>query len=325
MASPASESPLAAKVRAALKLREPLEKESTAYRLINGESDGLDGLRAERYEAFVVLSVFTDEMDAAASEVAELLVGLGYAGVYLKRRVRVDLRRVDVSDLAPGRPIAGVEAPTPLVISENGLRMKVLMNDGMATGLYVDQRNNRALLRGDCDGARVLNLFSYTGAFTVAAGLGGARETVSIDLSRRTLERSRENVVLNGLEPKEHKHYAEDALKWTGRAVRKEQRFDWIVLDPPSFATRGRQVFTIARGYPQMAERALRLLEPGGRLLAVTNHTKTDLLAFESLLQEVADKAGRSVADVVRLGAPLDCRARPGVPEPVKSMLVTAT
>ena len=325
MASRASESPLAAKVRAALKLREPLKKESTAYRLINGDSDGLDGLRAERYEAFVVLSVFTDEMDGVASSVAELLIAEGYAGVYLKRRVRADQRRVNVSELAPSRPIAGVAAPAELVINENGLRMKVLLDDGMATGLYVDQRDNRALLRADCDGARVLNLFSYTGAFTVAAGLGGARETVSIDLSRRTLERSRENVVLNGLEPKSHKHYAEDALKWTERAARKDQRFDWIVLDPPSFATRGRQVFTIARGYPQMAERALRMLEPGGRLLAVTNHTKTDLLAFESLLREVADKAGRSVADVVRLGAPLDCRGRRGVPEPVKSVLVTAT
>jgi 23S rRNA (cytosine1962-C5)-methyltransferase len=195
------------------------------------------------------------------------------------------------------------------------------LSDGLSTGLFVDQRENRAWLRRSAAGARVLNLFCYTGSFTAAAALGGAAETVSVDLSRRALDGVRRNLELNGVAGPQHHLVKEDVLRWLERARRRGEQFDCVVLDPPTFGTRARGAFTVAKDYRRVAADAMALLDPGGRMLAVTNHRKTSLAAFRKLLHGAAADAGRAfrLRDVP---SPWDCPDGPDGPLPSKAVLI---
>jgi 23S rRNA (cytosine1962-C5)-methyltransferase len=203
------------------------------------------------------------------------------------------------------------------------MRFAVALGDGLSTGLFVDQRDNRARVRALAPHKRVLNLFSYTCSFSVAAALGGAVSTLSVDLSARALERGRRNFELNGIVG-EHRFYKEDALAWLERAARRGQRFDLIVLDPPSFATVGKdRTFSVEHDYESLLERALRLLAPGGTLLAVTNHRKTEQHDLRKLVHRALAAIERRSLSLKDLPSGLDCPPGENGPEPSKSVLVT--
>lgn len=297
-------------------------KRTNTYRLVNGEGDLLPGLVVDVYGAYAVLSLYDAELVGRAAELAERVRALGFVGVYLKTRVRADLREQDAAELAPALPLVGDAAPVELVVEENGMRIGVSLGDGLSTGLFVDQRDNRERIKAWSHGGRVLNLFSYTCSFSVAAALGGATETVSVDLSGRALERGRRNFELNGLEATKHKFFKDDALKWLARAGRRGARFRTIVLDPPSFSTVGKGTFSVAKRYGEVAALALALLEPGGRLLAVTNHTKTSPAALRKILFDAARAAGREVSSMKDLPSGIDCPASAAGPWPSKSTVV---
>jgi 23S rRNA (cytosine1962-C5)-methyltransferase len=273
-----------------------------------------------------VLFLASDEALARETELAELCVALGTAGVYVKRRPRGDLRTMPTTEVAPAEPIAGDPAPSPLTVTERELRFDVELADGLSSGLFLDQRDNRALIRGLSSGARVLNLFSYTGSFSVAAAAGGAAGVTSVDLSARALERAKENLALNGLDREPHRFVKADAFEWLTRAARKGERFDVIVLDPPSFGTRSkRSTFNVSRDFGRLATRALALLDTGGRLLAVTNHRKTSLQRLRRLLRGAARESGVEIAQLKDLPTQLDCPDGPDGPLPSKSVLLTAS
>ncbi len=305
-------------------LRAPLARVTDAYRLVNGAGDGLPGIVVDRYGDHAVLAL---EGDAALAREAELVAGvrgLDAASVHGRRHVRADLRRVDVGALAPRGAAAGVGPAGPLIVNERGLRLAVRLDGGLSTGLFVDQRENRALVRRLAAGGRFLNLFAYTGSFTVAAAAGGARATVSVDVSRAALTRARENLVINGLDGPAHALVKDDVVVWLRRARRREERFDLIVLDPPSFGSaRGRAGFTVSRDLVPVAAAALALLAPGGRLLAVTNHRRTSPERLRRALHEAARAAGREVTALRDLPSGLDCPPGPEGPSPSKSALVT--
>lgn len=296
---------------------------SEALRWVNGYGDELAGVVIDLYGEYACLSLESDEAQDRAGELGELLSDLGTAGVYAKRRVRADLRRADQSSLAPSAPLAG-SAPGELVVEEAGLRVKVELADGLSTGLFVDQRDNRARIREAAAGLDVLNLFSYTCSFSVAAALGGAHRVTSVDTSARALARGVENFRLNALDPTQHAFVREDAVKFLERAARRGTRFGLVVLDPPSFSTRERsKVLSVARDYAELARLALGVLAAGGTLLAVTNHRKTRAAAFRHLLVEAAERLGREVRRAKILPSGLDCPEGPFGPEPSKSVLLT--
>jgi len=271
-----------------------------------------------------VLAVSSEEAHEKRLELARALVELGARGVYLKSRVRSDLRRLPAERLAPADPIAGEAAPDPLAVREGRLTLQVSLGAGLATGLFVDQRDNRERLRRAVRGARVLNLFCYTCAFSVAAALGEAAEVVSVDLSERALRRGRENFVLSGLDPRAYRFIKDDAMDWLRRARRREARYDFIVLDPPTFATsKKRASFRVADDYGRVASDALGLLAPRGRLLAVTNHKGTSLGRLRRILRTAARTAHRQVTQLKDLPGQMDCPPGPEGPVPGKSVLVT--
>jgi 23S rRNA (cytosine1962-C5)-methyltransferase len=305
-------------------LRWPLFEGSTAFRLCNGVGDQLPGVTVDRYGDYVVLALSTAEAVLRRDELASALVALGARGVYLKIRERADARRADLAEVAPAEPIAGEPADGDVRVVEDGIEFSVRLGDGLSTGLFVDQRENRARIRALAGGRRVLNLFSYTCAFSVAAALGGAREVVSVDLSGPALERGKAAFELNGLVPSVHVFSREDVLAWLRRAKRRGERFDLIVLDPPSFGTRGkRSTFDVATDFVSVAADCMSLLQPKGRLLAVTNHKKTGRNRFRKMLHEASRVASREISQLKDLPSPVDCPDGPMGPTGMKSALVT--
>jgi len=294
-----------------------------AYRLLDDRADGLPGVIVDRYADFAVLSLFSAEAAAEAPALAEALVGAGMRGVYVKRRVRTDLRRIPKEELSPEVPLLGDPAPSDLVVTENGMQFHVDPAGGLSTGLFTDQRDTRAWVRASAGGARVLNLFAYTCSFTVAAALGGASATTSVDLSQRALARGHANLVLNGVAGAPHRLLRGDALSFVKRARRRNDRFDLVVLDPPSFGTHRRGTFSVERDYRRVTEDALGLLAPGGRLLAVTNHLGTSRADLHTLIHGAA-AAARVRLDAIRdFSVPADHSHRPSGEEPTKTVLAT--
>jgi 23S rRNA (cytosine1962-C5)-methyltransferase len=309
-------------LREAAWLREPLARDCDTYRLVNDEADQLPGVTIDRFGDFATLDVASPEAFERREELAQDLIDLGAHGVYLKVRQRADVRRLSRDEMAPPQPIAGAAAPDELFVHEGETRFAVRLGDGLSTGLFVDQRDNRALIRAMARG-RVLNLFAYTGSFTVVAALGDA-VTTSVDISGRALEHTRRNLALNGIDPTAHRFVKADVMEWLPRARRAHERYDLVVLDPPSFGSRGgKGAFSMAKSYRTAACGALALLAPGGQLLAVTNHRKTSLPLLRRLLHEAAREAGRAVVKLKDLHAGFDCPAAFTGPVPSKSVLLT--
>ncbi len=163
-----------------------------------------------------------------------------------------------------------------LKVRENGLVFKVNLSDYMDTGLFLDHRMSRRMVRDTSAGLRVLNLFGYTGAFTVSAAAGGAAETTTVDLSNSYLSWARENMELNGFEGPMHRFEAVDAREFLASAAERKERFDLIILDPPTFSNSRKMdgTFDIQRDYVWFIGTALRLLTGRGVLFFSTNYHK---------------------------------------------------
>lgn len=297
-------------------------RDDTALRWVNDEGDGLPGVVIDLYDDWAVLSVAGDDAEAHALDIAAELMSLGARGVYLKRRARADLRHAPVEELAPPAPIAGEPAPETLWVTESGLGYGVSLADGLSTGLFVDQRDNRVRLRTAAAGRRVLNLFSYTCSFSVAAAAGGAREITSVDVSGKALARGRANFAKNGLSTEGHRFVKDDAFAFLARARRKSARYDLVVLDPPSFGTRGKRAsFSLEKDFDRLLQDALAVLSPGGSLLCVTNHRRTSLARLRQLVRRAAAEEGRELAQLKDLPSQLDCPPGTDGPSPSKSVM----
>jgi 23S rRNA (cytosine1962-C5)-methyltransferase len=173
-------------------------------------------------------------------------------------------------------------------------------------------------------GARVLNLFSYTCGFSVAAAVGGARETVSVDASISALERGRENFVRAGCtDTVHHKLVGEDAFAYLDRAAKKGETFDVVVLDPPSYSTSKKRRFVAEQHYGELAAKALSILGPGGRLFASTNHRGISRAKLRRVLFAAAESVGRGVAQIKDLAPGSDFPPEPFADPNMKAMLVT--
>jgi 23S rRNA (cytosine1962-C5)-methyltransferase len=292
-----------------------------AFFLLSESAGEIAGLSIERYGEYAVVSISSEEAWELRERVAQCLMDHGARGVYVKRRVRADLRGTDVEALAPSAPICGVAAPHVLYVREGHLSFGVELANGLSTGLFLDQRSSWGRLRSSARGARVLNLFCYTGAFSIAAASGGAATTTSVDLSSRALTRLRHNLDLNGLSGPQHRLLASDVPRWLARAGRAGSRFDQIVLDPPSFGTRGRGVLSTQRDYAGLVRSAAELLEKDGSLLCVSHHRKISQKDLAELCARELSGAGAAIEPLV---GDWDCPTLPGV-SAVQSVLAKRT
>ncbi|MGZ3457826.1 MAG: class I SAM-dependent rRNA methyltransferase [Archangium sp.] len=294
---------------------------TTAFRLINGEPDGLPDVTVDVFEYLHVVSLYRDFSPAEEQELLDAMESAwAPRSVYLKRRPREarHLANVAKEQLAPEQAERG-ESVESLVALENGLRFLIRPAQGLSVGLYLDMRDTRAWLMGEVRGLTVLNLFSYTCGFGVAATAGGAGRVLNIDASRRVLDWGEENSRLNGQPVDRYDYVAGDVFEWLGRLARKGDTFHVVVVDPPSFATTRTSRFSAARDYAHLAEAAARVVAPGGRLVACCNLATLEPRRFEAMVTEGVFRAGRKGRGMQRLGpSPVDFPASPEHPAALK-------
>jgi 23S rRNA (cytosine1962-C5)-methyltransferase len=273
--------------------------EVTAYRLLDGPGDGVPGIYLDRYGPAAVMNVYEDahmsktSVTAAAQLTLEMLAPAGLEAVYVKPfardRSRLGGRLPDESLAAT--PCAGRIQPESLTVQEYESRFEVRLYEGHSTGLFLDHREHRRAL-SQRKPPRVLNLFAYTCAFAVPLAALGAHVT-NVDVSARYLEWGRRNLALNGLEPSAARFFRMDAFKYLAYAARRqEERFDLVILDPPTFAAgdsrRGVKPWKALENYPALVQAALSVLAPGGLVFAASN---TRELAGTGVLARVITKA----------------------------------
>jgi 23S rRNA (cytosine1962-C5)-methyltransferase len=264
---------------------------TTAYRLVHAESDALPGLIVDRYGSFLVVQFLTLGMVQHRDQILSILGDqLVPSGIY--ERSDVDVREKEGLDPWAG-PAWGDEPPPRFEVLENGHRFWVDVREGQKTGLYLDQRENRARLSLSCAGARVLDAFSYAGAFGVYAAAGGAAHITFVDTSAGALEMARQNMALNGYDPAHHA-FVEGNVFGVLRGYRAQERdFDVVVLDPPKFAATGREVERAARAYKDINLLAFQLLRPGGLLFSTSCSGAVSADLFQKIVFGAALDAGR--------------------------------
>jgi 23S rRNA (cytosine1962-C5)-methyltransferase len=213
------------------------------------------------------------------------------------------------SKTVKGQLLAGQAVPRALTVTEHGLHYLVDLEGELHTGLFLDQRANRLSFQRLAAGQRVLNLFAYTGAFSVSAAAGGALQVTSVDASQRYLDRARENFRLNGIDPAAHEFVSGDCFTELNRLAKHGRSFDIVLMDPPSFSTTRDSRFTTSGGTAELVKRALALLPPGGLLVTSSNHQKVDLAEYLKELRRGALAVGRElrVIDVAGQGGDFPC------------------
>ena len=295
------------RVRRAAALREALVVGTTGYRLVHGESDGLPGVVADRYAGHAVLKLHSAGLTPHRARIVDALREEvpGLAGIY----GRDEIPRDEEDDgVAPkGRVLWGAEPPERIEIDEHGMRLLVDVRRGQKTGLFLDQRENRRLVRDLARGrAEGLNLFGYTGGFSVAAALGGLRHVVTVDQDADALKLARENFRANGLDPADHAFAAGDAFEWLRRYRAEGRTFDLVVCDPPAFAKSQKAVEGALAGYAALNRAALQVLAPGGLLVTASCSARVSADQFQDAVKEGAAKARLEVLLVEERHQPPD-------------------
>jgi len=291
---------LRGRIRSAVNRRNSwVNADTTAYRLVFAEADGVPGLIADRYGDTVVVQFLSAGAEAWRDALADaLLAETGAQRLY--ERSDAEVRRLEGLPARVG-VLRGDEPPERLQISENGLAFWVDVRRGHKTGFYIDQRENRAWVGAHAAGKRVLNAFAYTGGFAVYALAGGATEVVSVDTSAEALALARENIALNGL-PMEKAAFVQDDVFHLLRKYHSEgQKFDMVILDPPKFAPTAAQVKRAARGYKDINRLAFHLLPSGGLLVTFSCSGGLDAALFQKIVADAAVDAGVEARIVARL------------------------
>ena len=272
---------------------------TTAFRLFNQEGDGFGGLTVDLYGDYAVFSWYNSYVYQIRQTISEAFrqVFPEVLGAYEKIRFKgLDYESAHVY---------GQEAPDFFTVLENGVLYQVFMNDGLMTGIFLDQHEVRgSLVDGLAMGKSLLNMFSYTAAFSVAASMGGASQTTSVDLAKRSRELSQAHFQANGISTDDHRFIVMDVFEYFKYAKRKGLTYDVIVLDPPSFARNKKQTFSVAKDYHKLISQSLEILNPGGIIIASTNAANVSRQKFT----EQIDKgfAGRSYQILNKYGLPAD-------------------
>ncbi|AJH73132.1 S-adenosylmethionine-dependent methyltransferase family protein [Bacillus cereus ATCC 4342] len=271
------------KIKSALHKRKQFYKSSdtTAFRALNGEGDGLGGLIIDYYDGYYVVSwysegiyTFRDEIIAALQKVAN------FKGIYEKKRFDTKGKYIEGDDF-----VAGERGEFPLIVKENGVNFAVYLNDGAMVGVFLDQRNVRKQIRDKyAKGRTVLNMFSYTGAFSVFAALGGASKTTSVDLANRSLSKTIEQFSVNEVDYEAQDIIVEDVFLYFKYAAKKKMKFDMVVLDPPSFARSKKYTFSAARDYKNLLKETIAITENNGIIVASTNCSAFDMKKFKGFI-----------------------------------------
>ncbi len=300
---------LTERLRNAIELRRHANlTDSTAYRLVNAEGDGLPGLTVDRYADYLMLQLYSSAWRPHLKLVTQILQELlSPHGIYEKSRPQKTRELEAVSDSKNyGHLLAGKAAPRRLEVRENGLTFLVSLEQGLNSGLFLDQRRNRRDLMQRVEGKRVLNLFSYTGAFSVAAAAAGAAQVTSVDASTGYTDWAKDNFSVNRINLRQHEFIVGDCLAVLGKLAQSGKSYDVVLMDPPSFSTTAKSRFTTRGGTSDLVTAALPLLTNNGLMITSSNHQKVDVAEYLKELRRGALQAACDLRVISLPGQPED-------------------
>jgi 23S rRNA (cytosine1962-C5)-methyltransferase len=293
----------ASRLTSALQVRQSIgiadNPRNNTYRLVHGEGDNLPGLIIDVYDRTAVMQAHSIGMHLQRNEIAEQLVkvmGHRIDNVYYKSETTLPF----MDDMENGFVYGGSEDNVAL---ENGLKFYVDWLRGQKTGFFVDQRDNRSLLERYSAGKSVLNMFCYTGGFSVYAMRGGAKLVHSVDSSAKAIELTNRNVALNFEGDSRHEAFCEDAFKYLEQAG---NNYDLIILDPPAFAKHRGALHNALKGYTRLNNKAFQKIQPGGILFTFSCSQVVTKDHFRNAVFTAAAQAGRKVRILHQLHQPAD-------------------
>ena len=274
-----------AKITEGLKKRDNFysNPETTAFRVFNSEGDGIGGVTIDYYAGYYLIDWYSEGIYSYRKDIYDVLKNAqNYQGIYEKKRFDKQGKYIEQDDF-----VMGERAEFPLIIKENGMNYAVNLNDGAMTGIFLDQRNVRGLIRNKyAHNKTILNTFSYTGAFSVAALYGGAKKTINVDLAKRSKVMTEEQFKVNELDDQAQEIRVMDVFNYFRYAKRHELEFDIVILDPPSFARSKKFTFSTAKDYPELISDTIAITKQNGIIVASTNNASFGMKKFKQLIDQ---------------------------------------
>ncbi len=296
--------------------RSRLPERTTGYRLVHAETDGIPGLIVDRYGDVFVFQLHTAGMDRLREEIVTALTR-AFVPTAIVERSDVEARKQEgLQDRPVAVHVGTIDAP--IKFEEHGLTFSADVLKGQKTGFFLDQREARRRVGQLAKDKNVLNLFSYSGAFSVHAAMGGASYVESVDASHPALEAAQEQVRLNGMDPDDESRFAfteADVIEYLEDPSLAQRAFELIVCDPPAFARHGSKTDEALKAYGALNAACFRLLGPGGILVTSSCSGRVDPDDFRSMLRRAAGRAGRDVRILDVLSQPVDHAERLAFPE----------
>lgn len=297
------------KLKAAFANRQELfaDPSTTAFRVFNGEGDGFGGMTIDYYDDYYLISWYSEGMYTFKDQVVAALDNVAESkGVYQKKRFDTKGQYIEEDDF-----VQGERGEFPLIVKENGVNFAVYLNDGAMTGIFLDQREVRNTIKEKyAQDKTVLNTFSYTGAFSVAAALGGAMKTTSVDLAKRSSSKTIEQFSVNGIDYESQDILVMDVFNYFKYAKRKELKFDVVILDPPSFARSKKYTFSTSKDYTNLMKEAIAITEQDGVIVASTNSASFGMKKFKGFIDKAFKEEGKKYSIVEEFTLPADFRVR---------------
>jgi 23S rRNA (cytosine1962-C5)-methyltransferase len=302
---------LVARIQAAIALRAPLlAQDTTGFRIVHGENDGLPGLVVDRYDDNLGVKIYTAAWIPYLDDVIEVLRELLNPARVVLRLGRSIQDAATAAEIRDGQVLLGAPPPGPVLFRENALTFEADLIHGQKTGFFLDQRDNRSRVEQYAAGRSVLNVFAYTGGFSVYAARGGAVSVASLDISAPALAAAERNFRHNRAIPAVHAalHQAMrgDAFALLPKIHASGESYDMVVLDPPSFAKTEGEVERALGSYARLVRLGLKVLSPGGLLVAASCSSRITTEIFGEVVHEAARKVGRPLHVLHQTGHPLD-------------------
>ena len=295
------------KIKAALDRRELFfkDQETTAFRIFNAEGDGIGGLTIDYFDSYYLISWYSKGIYKFNEYVlASLKKLVDYQAIYQKKRFNTAGQYIEEDGF-----VVGERGQFPIIVKENGVNFAVYINEGAMVGVFLDQRDVRRTIRDKyAEGKTVLNTFSYTGAFSIFAALGGATKTTSVDLANRSLGKTIEQFSVNGIDYEAHDIIVEDVFNYFKYAVKKKLTFQMVILDPPSFARSKKYTFSAAKDYKNLLKEAIAITENDGVIVASTNCATFDMKKFKEFIDEAFKETKVNYSIIEEFSLPDDFR-----------------
>lgn len=298
------------KIREAIGHRKHMfrDEETTAFRIFNGEGDNIGGLTIDYYDGYLLINWYSEGIYMFRNHIYKAITELmDYKGIYQKKRFNTGGKYVEEDDF-----VMGDRGNFPIIVKENGVNFAVYLNEGAMVGFFLDQREVRNIIKQKyAKDKSVLNTFSYTGAFSVFAAKGGAKETTSVDLANRSRKKTIEQFQINDINPDEQEIIVEDVFKYFKYAVKKQLLFDIVILDPPSFAKSKKYTFSASKDYTNLLKETISITKKSGIIIASTNCSSFNMKRFKQFIDKAFSETNNEYNIIEEFSLPYDFKINP--------------